>query len=130
MWVESTPTKKYSPHIQWIIPKKTGFNLYKSRHCAYTTYSVKTCFLKNLSVRKSLSISKTCSFHNNSFSPNYPSCIDMGVQFLFILSYLLFGIDILDLRWTTRALGRLKFKFRLWFKSLLFIQSAFYILPI
>ena len=22
-------------------PKKTGFNLYKSRHCAYITYSVK-----------------------------------------------------------------------------------------
>ena len=33
-------------------PKKTGFNLYESRHCAYITYSVKTWFLKNLSVYK------------------------------------------------------------------------------
>ena len=31
-------------------PKKTGFNLYQSRHCAYITYSVKTWFLKILSV--------------------------------------------------------------------------------
>ena len=31
-------------------PKKTGFNLYESRHCAYITYSVKTWVLKNLSV--------------------------------------------------------------------------------
>ena len=31
-------------------PKKTGFNLYESRHCAYITYSVKTWFFKNLSV--------------------------------------------------------------------------------
>ena len=27
-------------------PKKTGFNLYQSRHCAYITYSVETWFLK------------------------------------------------------------------------------------
>ena len=27
-------------------PKKTRFNLYKSRHCAFITYSVKTWFLK------------------------------------------------------------------------------------
>ena len=33
-----------------ISKKKTGFNLYESRHCAHITYSVKTCFLKNLSV--------------------------------------------------------------------------------
>ena len=31
-----------SCQIQWIIPKKTGFNLYQLRHCAYITYSVKT----------------------------------------------------------------------------------------
>ena len=31
-------------------PKKTGLNLYQSRHCAYITYSMKTWFLKNLSV--------------------------------------------------------------------------------
>ena len=33
--------------------KKTGFNLYQSRHCAYITYSVKTWFLKILSVSES-----------------------------------------------------------------------------
>ena len=27
-------------------PKKTGFNLYQLRHCAYITYSFKTWFLK------------------------------------------------------------------------------------
>ena len=38
------------PHILGLFidtmnyPKKTGFNLYESRHCAYITYSVKTCF--------------------------------------------------------------------------------------
>jgi len=32
--------------------KKPGFNLYQLRHCAYITYSVKTWFLKNLSVFK------------------------------------------------------------------------------
>ena len=31
-------------------PKKTGFNLNHSRHCSYITYSVKTWFLKILSV--------------------------------------------------------------------------------
>ena len=31
-------------------PKKPGFNLYQSRHCAYITYGVKTWFLKILSV--------------------------------------------------------------------------------
>ena len=31
-------------------PKKTGINLYQFQHCAYLTYSVKTWFLKNLSV--------------------------------------------------------------------------------
>ena len=31
-------------------PKKPGFNLYESRHCAYITYGVKTWILKNLSV--------------------------------------------------------------------------------
>ena len=31
-------------------PKKPGFNLYKSRHCASITYSVKTWFLKILFV--------------------------------------------------------------------------------
>ena len=31
-------------------PKKTGFNLHESQHCAFITYSVKTWFLKNLSV--------------------------------------------------------------------------------
>ena len=31
-------------------PKKQGFNLYQSRHCAYITYNVKTWFLKILSV--------------------------------------------------------------------------------
>ena len=31
-------------------PKKPGFSLYQSRHCAYITYSVKTWFLTNLSV--------------------------------------------------------------------------------
>ena len=31
---------------------KSGFNLYQSRHCAYITYTVKTWFLKNLSVSK------------------------------------------------------------------------------
>ena len=29
--------------------KKTGFNMYQSRHCAYITYSVKTWFVKILS---------------------------------------------------------------------------------
>ena len=33
-------------------PKKTGFNLYQSRYCAFITYSVKTWFLKNLSVHQ------------------------------------------------------------------------------
>ena len=33
-------------------PKKPGFNLYQLRHCAYITFSVKTWFLKNLSVCK------------------------------------------------------------------------------
>ena len=32
------------------LSKKTGFNLYQSRHCAYITFSVKTRFLKILSV--------------------------------------------------------------------------------
>ena len=31
-------------------PKKPGFNLYQSRHCAYTTYSLKTWLLKSLSL--------------------------------------------------------------------------------
>ena len=31
-------------------PKKPDLNLYQSRHCAYITYRVKTCFLKILSV--------------------------------------------------------------------------------
>ena len=31
-------------------PKKTGFNLYQSLHCAYITYSVKTWFFKTLSI--------------------------------------------------------------------------------
>ena len=31
-------------------PKKPSFNLYQSRHCAYITYSVKTWFLKILSL--------------------------------------------------------------------------------
>ena len=31
-------------------PKKPGFNLYQSTHCAYITYSVKTWSLKILSV--------------------------------------------------------------------------------
>ena len=31
-------------------PKKPGLYLYESRHCAYITYSVKTWFLRNLSV--------------------------------------------------------------------------------
>ena len=31
-------------------PKKPGFNLYQSQHFAYMIYSVKTWFLKNLSV--------------------------------------------------------------------------------
>ena len=31
-------------------PKKTCFNPYQSQHCTYITYSVKTWFLKNLSV--------------------------------------------------------------------------------
>ena len=31
-------------------PKKPGFKLYQSRHCAYIIYSVKTWFLKNLYV--------------------------------------------------------------------------------
>ena len=30
--------------VQWIITKKTGFNMNQSRHCAYVTYSVKTWF--------------------------------------------------------------------------------------
>ena len=41
-------------------PKKTSFNLYQSRHWAYLTYSVKTWFLKILSVflKKQWSIPK------------------------------------------------------------------------
>ena len=35
-------------------PKKPGFNLYQSRHCAYLTYSVKTWFLKILSINQYL----------------------------------------------------------------------------
>ena len=31
-------------------PKKTGFNIYQSQHCAYITYSVNTWFLKIVSV--------------------------------------------------------------------------------
>ena len=31
-------------------PKKPGFDLYESLHCAYITYRVKTWFFKNLSV--------------------------------------------------------------------------------
>ena len=44
-------------HVQILLlnyPKKPGFNLYQSWHCAYITYSVKTWFLK-----KSL-----CSIYN------------------------------------------------------------------
>ena len=36
-------------------PKKTGFNLYQSQHCNIT-YRVKTWFLKNLSLFKSLKV--------------------------------------------------------------------------
>ena len=39
-------------------PKKTGFNLYQSRHCAYMTYSVKTWFFKILSVSKIKELTK------------------------------------------------------------------------
>ena len=31
-------------------PKKPGFNLHESRHCGYIKYSVKTFFLKSLSI--------------------------------------------------------------------------------
>ena len=37
-------------------PKKPGFNLYQLRHCACIKYSVKTWFLKNLSVCQSVYI--------------------------------------------------------------------------
>ena len=40
-------------------PKKPGFNLYQLRHCAYITYSVKTWFLKNLSVPATLTSMQT-----------------------------------------------------------------------
>ena len=43
--------------------KKTGFNLYQSRHRAYITYSVKSCFLKILSVYKLLLHSKLIKIH-------------------------------------------------------------------
>ena len=43
-------------------PKKTGFNLYESRNCAYITYSVKTWFLKNLSVRGITTKTKKITF--------------------------------------------------------------------
>ena len=33
-------------------PKKPGFNLYQSRHCAYITYSVKSWYFKKISVIK------------------------------------------------------------------------------
>ena len=35
-------------------PKNPGFDLYHSRHYAYLTYSVKTWFLKSLSVFKNI----------------------------------------------------------------------------
>ena len=38
--------------IQWIIPKKSGFNLHQSRHCAYITSSVKTRFFIKISLKK------------------------------------------------------------------------------
>ena len=57
---------KYGSHTM-NYPKKKGFNLYQSRHCAYITYSVKTWFLKILSV---CGITKICifSFSGDIFS--------------------------------------------------------------
>ena len=45
--------------------KKLGFNLYQSRHCAYITYSVKTWFLKILTV--SQMIKKKKAHKDNTF---------------------------------------------------------------
>ena len=56
-------------------PKKPGFNLYQSRHCAYVTYSVKTWFLKILSV----------TFATLSFRFNEQPCIYCIILFIVYL---------------------------------------------
>ena len=42
--------------------KKPDFNLYQSRHCAYITYSVKTWFLKVLSVHPNKMFEPLCIY--------------------------------------------------------------------
>ena len=56
--------RKYYSLATMKFPKKPGFKLHQSRHCAYITYSVKTWVLKSLPVvlcTKSFSISKESS---------------------------------------------------------------------
>ena len=56
-------------------PKKTGFNLYQSRHCAYITYSVKPGFEKlSLYIWKSMNIVKISPFFDlHIFLDNFKS---------------------------------------------------------
>ena len=58
-------------NIQWIIPKKPGFNLYQSRHCAYITHSVKTWFLKNVTVSEKLDFREIRVDEENSHQQSY-----------------------------------------------------------
>ena len=46
-------------------PKKTGFNLFQSRHCAYITYSVITWFFKILSVHHIISYIHNTYIYND-----------------------------------------------------------------
>ena len=65
-------------------PKKPGFNLYQSLHCAYITYSVKTWFFKPLSIAvgnrgiayiprwtktKLIYLSEKCTLHSKKTFP-------------------------------------------------------------
>jgi len=53
LWTIVTLFCQFDFHLHTVnYPKKPGFNLYQSRHCAYITYSVKTWFLKILSVHQ------------------------------------------------------------------------------
>ena len=50
--------------------KKTGFNLYQSRHCAYITYSVKTWFLTILYVAPYHICSTLCGMYYVVYAPS------------------------------------------------------------
>ena len=56
-------------------PKKTCFNLFQSRHCSYILYSVKTWFLKILSVSQLYRW-----FHNFLYSPFHKTFPNYSLQ--------------------------------------------------